>query len=64
MMRPSPDLPVVYVCAEAVDFRKGIGSLAVLVESALDLNPFSSHLFVFCNRQRDRVKVLYWERNG
>ncbi|MDH3317977.1 MAG: IS66 family insertion sequence element accessory protein TnpB [Gammaproteobacteria bacterium] len=64
MMRPSAALPVVYVCAEPVDFRKGSGSLAILVEGTLALNPFSSHLFVFCNRRRDRVKVLYWERNG
>ncbi len=64
MRRPSNDLPVVYVCREPVDFRKGILGLSVLVEAQLSLNPFSEHLFVFCNRKRDRVKVLYWERNG
>ncbi|MGH8593430.1 MAG: IS66 family insertion sequence element accessory protein TnpB [Gammaproteobacteria bacterium] len=64
MMRPSNDLPSVYLCREPVDFRKGLGALAVLVESALWLDPFSEQLFVFCNRGRNRVKVLYWERNG
>lgn len=64
MMRPANDLPVVYLYREVVDFRKGINTLAVLVEEALQLDPFSEQLFVFCNRQRDKVKILYWERNG
>lgn len=63
-MRPSNDLPAVYLCREAVDFRKGINGLAVLVEQSLALDPFSEQLFVFCNRRRDRVRILYWERNG
>ncbi|MDT8328925.1 MAG: IS66 family insertion sequence element accessory protein TnpB [Roseovarius sp.] len=64
MMRPSNALPAVYLCREVVDFRKGINGLAVLVEEALQLNPFCEQLFVFCNRRRDKVKILYWERNG
>ena len=63
-MRPSNDLPIVYLCRDAVDFRKGINGLAVLVEETLQLDPFSEHLFVFCNRGRNRIKILYWERNG
>ena len=64
MRRPSNDLPLVYVCRDVVDFRKGIKSLSVLVEGTLALDPFSEHLFAFCNRKRDKVKILYWERNG
>lgn len=63
-MRPSNDLAVVYVCRVPVDFRKGMQGLGVLVEESLGLDPFSEQLFVFCNRRRDRVKILYWERNG
>lgn len=63
-MRPSNDLPAVYLCREAVDFRKGINGLATLVEEVMELDPFSESLFVFCNRRRDRVRILYWERNG
>jgi transposase len=54
-MRPALDLPAVYLCREAIDFRKGINGLAVLVESVLSLDPFSAQLFVFCNRRWKRV---------
>ena len=64
MMRPSNDLPVVYLCRDPIDFRKGINGLAVLVEDSLSLDPFCEHLFVFCNRRRDRIKILYWEHSG
>jgi len=64
MMRPSNDLPEVFLCRDIVDFRKGINGLTVLVEDALDLDPFSEKLFVFCNRKRNMVRILYWERNG
>ncbi len=64
MLMRSPSLAEVYLCVEPVDFRKGMISLATLVESEFDLNPFSGQLFVFCNRRRDQVKILYWDRNG
>ena len=64
MMRPSNDLPAVYLCREPIDFRKGINGLAVLVEEILSMDPFSEQLFVFCNRRRDRIKILYRERSG
>jgi transposase len=64
MMRPSADLARVYLCRQPVDFRKGMHSLAVLVEQSLGLDPFAETLYVFTNRRRDAVKCLYWERNG
>jgi len=54
----------VYVHREAVDFRKSINGLAVLVEQALGLDPFVAALFVFTNGRRNRVKILGWETNG
>ena len=53
-MRPSNKLPAVYLCRDIVDFRKGTNGLAVLVEDALQRDPFSEQLFVFCNRKRDK----------
>jgi transposase len=64
MMRPSTDLARVWLCRQPVDFRKGMYSLAVLVEHSLGLDPFAQGLYVFTNRRRDAVKCLYWERNG
>lgn len=62
-MRPGEDVRV-HLCCEVVDFRKQMRGLSVLVQEELDLDPFSSHLFAFCNRRRDHVRLLYWERNG
>jgi transposase len=64
MMRFSEPAWPVYVCARPVDFRKGMGSLAVLVESQFQLNPFAEAVFVFTNRRYAAIKILYWERNG
>jgi transposase len=54
----------VYVAAGDTDMRKSIDGLSVLVAQALALDPLSGHLFVFRNRRRNLVKVLYWDRNG
>ncbi len=62
-MRPREQVEV-FLCREAVDMRKSINGLSVLVEQALGLDPFAEQLFVFCNRKRDKVKILYWERSG
>ena len=64
MMRPGAALARVYVCLDPVDFRKQINGLAAIVQDVLRLDPFSEQLFVFTNRRRDRVKVLYWEVSG
>jgi transposase len=64
MMRPTDATIVIHLCAHPVDFRKGMGGLAVLVESQLQLDPFADALFVFSNRPRNAIKLLYWERNG
>lgn len=58
------DTLTVYLHREAVDFRMGVNGLSILVEQALGLNPFAAAVYVFCNRRRDRVKILAWDRNG
>ena len=63
MLRPLHDVQV-YLYADAVDMRKSIDGLAVLVEQEMQLPLMADALFVFCNRSRDKVKLLYWERNG
>lgn len=54
----------VYLARGATDLRKSIDGLAVLVKEGFQLDPFSPCLFVFCNRKRDKLKILHWEHNG
>jgi transposase len=54
----------VYLALGSTDMRKAINGLSVLVEQAMDFNPFSGDLFVFCNRRRNIIKILYWDENG
>lgn len=63
-MHPGCHIERVYLCREPVDFRKQINGLSVLVEQELALDAFAKALFVFTNRKHDRIKVLYWHRNG
>jgi transposase len=64
MMRPDNSIEFVWLCRQSVDFRKGINGLSILVEEQLSYDPFSGQLFVFINKKRDKIKVLYWERSG
>lgn len=54
----------VYLALGNTDMRKEINGLSILVEAKLSLDPFSGHLFVFCNRRRSTLKILFWDRNG
>jgi transposase len=63
MFRFAPGLKV-YLHRDAVDGRKNINGLAMLVEQALGLDPFAAAVFVFSNRRRDRIKLLLWDRTG
>jgi transposase len=63
-MHPGSLISAVYLYRPAVDFRKSIDGLCALVEQHLQMNPFSDVLYVFINGRRDRIKALYWHRNG
>jgi transposase len=56
-------LPI-YWCTRPVDLRKSFDALAQLVRDFLGADPLSGHLFVFRNKRGDRLKVLYWDRDG
>lgn len=58
------DSMTVYVHRTHVDFRQSINGLSALVENGLQMNLFSDACFVFRNRRADKVKILYWQRNG
>lgn len=54
----------VYLCLTPCDMRKSFDGLHALVREHLELDAFAGHLFVFASRRRDRVKILYWDRDG
>jgi transposase len=63
-MMPATGSIRVYLAVGATDMRKSIDGLSILVSQAFEFDPFSGHLFVFGNRRRTMLKVLYWDRNG
>jgi transposase len=63
MFRLDADLRV-YLHREPIDFRAGMNSLVTLVEQSMQLDPFARAVYVFRNRQANRLKLLLWERNG
>lgn len=54
----------VFVATQPVDGRKGVDSLIALVRSVFSQDPLGGHLFVFFSRRCDRVRIVYWDRNG
>jgi len=54
----------VYLACGRTDMRKNINGLAAIVEGSFKLDPFDDALYVFCNRNRDRIKILEWDGNG
>ena len=54
----------VYLAPGTTDMRKSIDGLAMIVSELLELDPFSESLFVFCNRGRNKLKILHWQTNG
>jgi transposase len=53
-----------YVAPLPVDGRKGFDGLSLYVQAQLRLDPLSGHLFIFFNRGRDQVRILFWDRSG
>lgn len=54
----------VYLCCGFTDMRKSINGLMTLVKDSFSLDPFADALFVFCNKSRDRIKLLEWDGDG
>jgi transposase len=54
----------VFLCLAPADMRRSLDGLAALTREVLREDPLSGHLFVYFNRRRDRVKILFWDRSG
>jgi transposase len=54
----------VYLCLSPCDMRRSFDGLHALVRDHLQLDAFAGHLYLFANKRKDRVKLLYWDRDG
>jgi transposase len=54
----------VYLCLSPCDMRRSFDGLHALVRDHLQLDAFAGHLYLFANRRKDRLKILYWDRSG
>lgn len=54
----------IHLCTEPTDMRRGFDGLSGMITSLLEQDPLSGHLFVFRNRNRDKLKILYWDTDG
>ena len=53
-----------FLCTRSVDLRKSFDGLSGLVQECFDQELLTGHLFLFLNRRRDRIKILYFDRDG
>ena len=53
-----------YLCCGHTDMRKSINGLTILVKNSFRKDPFSEAVYVFCNKKRDRIKILEWDADG
>ena len=56
--------PTIFIATHPVDMRKSFDGLAAIVKNSFQKNPLDGTLFVFINRVADRLKILYWDRDG
>jgi transposase len=54
----------IYLCTAPTDMRKSFDGLSTIVASAMNKDVLSGHLFLFLNRRRDRIKLMWWDRDG
>lgn len=59
-----PPAVELYVATQPVDARKSFNGLSLYVQAVMKLSPMCGHLFIFFNRRRDQVRILYWDRSG
>lgn len=60
----APNNTRIFLCTDDTDMRKSFSALSGVVRSQMNLDPLSGYLFVFKNKRADRIKLLYWDRDG
>ena len=63
-IRRFPGKNQVYLSCSPTDMRKSINGLAAVVQGSFALDPFEGALFAFCNKDKNKIKVLHWDKDG
>ena len=58
------EVPTVYLHRDFVDFRKSINGLVCIVEMQMKLSPMDNALFMFCNKSKNKLKIVWWDKTG
>ena len=54
----------IYLHSCFIDFRKSITGILVIIEFELELSPFNDAIFIFCNKKKDKLKIVFWDKTG
>ena len=54
----------IYIATQVLDMRRSLDGMSEMVSQTLKKEVFSGHIFVFCNKRGDKIKLFYWDRNG
>jgi transposase len=54
----------VFIKPGVTDFRKQVNGLIIIIAEEMKMDPLSSHLFIFCNKSKNRLKIIWWDRTG
>lgn len=63
-IRRFPGKTAVYLSCGHMDMRKSINGLAAIVQGTFELDPFQGAIFVFCNKDKNKIKILHWDKDG
>ena len=58
------EIPEIYLACGFTDLRKSIDGYASIIQDTLGINPMKNAMFIFCNKQKDKIKILYWDKDG
>ena len=64
MLKDITEYDVIYLACGATDLRRSVDGLSLIVKQKFKMDPFGNYLFLFCNRSRNRLKALSWDKNG
>jgi transposase len=64
MLKDFSTISHIYIATGYTDLRRGIDGLVSIVQQVFQLDPFKDSIFLFCGRKPNRIKALYWDKNG